>query len=87
MLDHNHPIAKLAREDVRYNLEAYAFLFDALRHAHTVLGMGAAPEPADMDESTASEASEASEASDRGSLPDPRAVSTRSSPPARSIGR
>ena len=43
MLDHNHPIAKLAREDGRYHLEAYAFLFDALRHAHTAMGLGGGP--------------------------------------------
>jgi len=43
MLDPNHPIAKLARRDGRYHEDAYTFVFDALNHAHTVLGMGAKP--------------------------------------------
>ncbi|NIL98198.1 MAG: hypothetical protein GTO53_10265 [Planctomycetales bacterium] len=40
MLDPNHPIAKFARMDGRYHVDAYAFVFDALHHAHTVLNMG-----------------------------------------------
>ena len=40
MLDPNHPIAKFARTDGRYHVDAYAFVFDALHHAHTVLNMG-----------------------------------------------
>jgi uncharacterized repeat protein (TIGR04138 family) len=43
MLDPNHPISKLAREDGRYQVEAYAFVFDALNHAHTALDMGTEP--------------------------------------------
>jgi len=42
MLDPNHPIAKLAREDGRYQVDAYAFVFDALNHAHTVMELGGA---------------------------------------------
>jgi uncharacterized repeat protein (TIGR04138 family) len=38
MLDPNHPIAILAREDGRYHVDAYTFVFDALHHAHSVLG-------------------------------------------------
>jgi len=44
MLDLNHPIAKLAREDGRYRVDAYAFVFEALNHAHREMGMGEAPE-------------------------------------------
>lgn len=43
MLDPNHPIAKLARDDGRYQVDAYAFVFDALNHAHTKMGMGEHP--------------------------------------------
>lgn len=42
MLDPNHPIAKLAKSEGRYHEDAYTFVFDALNHAQTVLGMGAA---------------------------------------------
>ena len=41
MIDPRHPIAKLARKDGRYHVDAYAFVFDALAYAHNVLGMGA----------------------------------------------
>ena len=41
MLDANHPIAVLARDDGRYQVDAYAFVFDALHHAHTNLNLGA----------------------------------------------
>ncbi|MCE9544226.1 MAG: hypothetical protein K8T25_01690 [Planctomycetia bacterium] len=41
MVDPRHPIAKLAKEDGRYHVDAYAFVFDALSYAHTVLGLGA----------------------------------------------
>tara|TARA_B100000674_G_C37447854_1_gene736890 strand:+ start:82 stop:636 length:555 start_codon:yes stop_codon:yes gene_type:complete len=37
MLDPNHPISKLAREDGRYCVDAYTFVFDALNHAHTII--------------------------------------------------
>lgn len=52
MLDPNHPIAQLARKDGRYSVEAYAFVFDALNYAHSVLNMGAdeASEPDDFEE-------------------------------------
>ena len=37
MLDPNHPISKLAREDGRYCVDAYTFVFEALNHAHEVM--------------------------------------------------
>ena len=40
MLDPNHPIAKLLREDRRYRFEAYVFVFETLNFAQNVLGMG-----------------------------------------------
>ncbi|MEE2781123.1 MAG: hypothetical protein VX431_02885, partial [Planctomycetota bacterium] len=40
MLDPNHPISKLAREDGRYRVDAYTFVFEALNHAHTAMGIG-----------------------------------------------
>jgi len=40
MIDPNHPIAKLVREDRRYAFEAYVFVFEALRYAQENLGMG-----------------------------------------------
>ena len=40
MLDPEHPIAKLLREDRRYRLEAYAFVFEALHYAQQVLHLG-----------------------------------------------
>jgi uncharacterized repeat protein (TIGR04138 family) len=42
MLDPAHPIAELLRRDRRYQFDAYAFVFEALRYAQEVLGMGAA---------------------------------------------
>ncbi len=49
MIDPSHPIAKLLKEDRRYKIDAYAFVFEALNFAHTQLGMGAEraaePEP------------------------------------------
>jgi uncharacterized repeat protein (TIGR04138 family) len=41
MLDPSHPLAVLLQEDRRYKLDAYAFIFDALRYAQDVLQMGA----------------------------------------------
>jgi len=49
MLDPAHPIAKLVREDRRYKLEAYAFVFEALNYAHSKLGMGA-DQPTEVEE-------------------------------------
>ncbi len=40
MLDPSHPIAKLLKEDRRYKIDAYAFVFEALNYAHSQLGMG-----------------------------------------------
>jgi uncharacterized repeat protein (TIGR04138 family) len=40
MLDPNHPLARLLREDRRYPIEAYQFVFEALAYAHDTLGWG-----------------------------------------------
>ena len=40
MLDPDHPIAELLRRDERYHFDAYVFVFEALRHAQEVMGMG-----------------------------------------------
>jgi uncharacterized repeat protein (TIGR04138 family) len=49
MPDPSHPVERLLREDRRYKLDAYAFVFEALSFAHDVLGLGAEKpsEPAD----------------------------------------
>jgi uncharacterized repeat protein (TIGR04138 family) len=49
MIDPTHPIAKLLKEDRRYKIDAYAFVFEALNYAHTQLGMGA-ERPAESEE-------------------------------------
>lgn len=45
MIDPTHPIVKLVKDDRRYKLDAYAFVFEALNFAHTQLGMGAERPP------------------------------------------
>jgi len=40
MADPTNEIVELLREDKRYKFAAYAFVFEALSYAHTVLGMG-----------------------------------------------
>jgi uncharacterized repeat protein (TIGR04138 family) len=40
MLDPSHPIFELLREDSRYSLDAYAFVFDSLTYAQGELRMG-----------------------------------------------
>lgn len=47
MLDPDHPLAELLSHDKRYKLEAYIFVFEALRHAQEKLGMGTAHYPED----------------------------------------
>jgi len=42
MLDPTHPIAELLKEDRRYTIDAYAFVFEALSYAQSVLEMGTA---------------------------------------------
>lgn len=42
MLDPTHPIAELLKEDRRYTVDAYAFVFEALSYAQSVLEMGKA---------------------------------------------
>ena len=49
MIDPTHPIAKLLKDDRRYKIDAYAFVFEALNYAHSQLGMGA-NRPAEADE-------------------------------------
>ena len=49
MLEPTHPIAKLLKEDRRYKIDAYAFVFEALNYAHTQLGMGT-ERPAESEE-------------------------------------
>lgn len=48
MLDPNQQLALLLKEDRRYRLDAYLFVFEALSYAQEVLGMGteSASEPA-----------------------------------------
>jgi uncharacterized repeat protein (TIGR04138 family) len=40
MLDPAHPNAELLREDRRYKFDAYVFVFEALRYAQEVMGLG-----------------------------------------------
>ena len=40
MLPTGHPLEKLLRRDTRFHIEAYVFIFDALRYAQEDLGMG-----------------------------------------------
>lgn len=56
MREPSHPVEQLLREDRRYRLEAYAFVFEALTYAHETLGMGAdkPSDPADESEEEAS---------------------------------
>jgi uncharacterized repeat protein (TIGR04138 family) len=41
MPDPSHPIAQLLKEDRRYTLDAYVFVFEALQYAQNVMDMGA----------------------------------------------
>ncbi len=64
MLDPSHPIAKLLKDDRRYKIDAYAFVFEALNFAHNQLGMGSEraaeletePEEEESEEPSAKEA-------------------------------
>ena len=40
MLEPSHPLADLLRQDNRYKLDAYVFVFEALKFAHDNLGLG-----------------------------------------------
>ena len=40
MLDPDHPLAELLAHDRRFKLEAYIFVFEALRYAQEKMGMG-----------------------------------------------
>lgn len=40
MLDPEHPIAKLLKQDRRFAFDAYLFVFEALRYAQDELGLG-----------------------------------------------
>ncbi|MEX2317974.1 MAG: Minf_1886 family protein [Pirellulales bacterium] len=46
MLDPDHPIAELLRRDRRFRLDAYVFIFEALRFAQQELGGGLARDAA-----------------------------------------
>jgi uncharacterized repeat protein (TIGR04138 family) len=50
MLDPDHPLTDLLRRDRRYHLDAYLFVFEALRHAQEELGMGNEFPPQEDDE-------------------------------------
>ena len=54
MLDPSHPIAKLLKDDRRYKIDAYAFVFEALNYAHAQLGMGT-ERPTESEEGQADE--------------------------------
>ena len=41
MLNPAHPIVRLLHDDRRYRLDAYVFVFEALRYAQDELGLGA----------------------------------------------
>lgn len=62
MLDPADPLAKLLREDKRYRLEAYIFVWEALKFAQSELsaaaGSSAEPEPEASDDPEAEEARE-----------------------------
>jgi uncharacterized repeat protein (TIGR04138 family) len=45
MIDPLHPIHELLRKDRRYPLDAYAFVFEALSYAQSVLKMGTEKPP------------------------------------------
>jgi uncharacterized repeat protein (TIGR04138 family) len=60
MLDPSHPIAKLLKQDRRFKIDAYAFVFEALNYAHTQLGMGT-ERPAESESETEAEGPEESE--------------------------
>lgn len=47
MLDPSHPLADLLRQDNRYKLDAYVFVFEALKYAHENLGLGGAAKSAE----------------------------------------
>ena len=60
MVDPSHPIAKLLKQDRRYKIDAYAFVFEALTYAHNQLGMGTdRPGESEEDEPEESAAKEA----------------------------
>jgi uncharacterized repeat protein (TIGR04138 family) len=59
MLDPAHPIAKLLKEDRRYKIDAYAFVFEALNYAHNQLGMGTEHAPEGEEEAEAESPREA----------------------------
>jgi uncharacterized repeat protein (TIGR04138 family) len=63
MADPTHEIVELLREDTRYKFAAYAFVFEALSYAHTVLGMGE-PTATAEDESPATSKSKKREKTD-----------------------
>ena len=64
MIDPAHPIAELLKRDSRYKFDAYVFVFESLKYAQEVLGMGTeqASHSSDQDnEETSAEKSTRSE--------------------------
>jgi uncharacterized repeat protein (TIGR04138 family) len=55
MPESSHPVERLLREDRRYKLDAYAFVFEALSYAHDVLGLGS-EKPSEPDDEPAPKA-------------------------------
>jgi uncharacterized repeat protein (TIGR04138 family) len=55
MVDPKHPLAELLRRDKRYKVDAYVFVFDALRYGQEEMGLGVAP-PRDDEEDEDDEA-------------------------------
>jgi uncharacterized repeat protein (TIGR04138 family) len=56
-IDPAHPLARLLKEDRRYTLDAYVFLFEALQYAQRALGMGVEkPSDSDLEEPPEEEA-------------------------------
>lgn len=59
MLDPTDPLAQLLQEDKRYRLEAYAFVWDALRFAQNELGLGGSRPTEEGEDEAADETDEA----------------------------
>ncbi len=61
MSDPAHDLAELLRQDRRYKVEAYAFVFDALNYAHKTLGLGMVQQSEDEREPAEQKPSESGE--------------------------
>ena len=49
VVDPSHPLAQLLQDDMRYKLNAYLFVLEALTFAHDTLGLGEAPASDDLE--------------------------------------